>query len=271
MSARQLIVLVVAAIAAIGALLLIRGMGSQGDAPAEQAAAPIAGEQVLVAARDIQQGASLAPSDLAVRLFPQDSVSPSFVRLSAQPSAQADMVGSVTRRAFAAGEPITTGSVIQPEGRGFMAAQLAPGYRAVAIEIQAQSAAGNYIQPNDHVDVIVTQRVQVRDGSGAGEQARSDIVLQDIRVLALGENTQTQTAGEAPQQTEASVAVLEMTAEDARILALADEMGDIRLALRGVEVETVGMRTARSTGAALTQNSGAVLVHAFGSVSGGGR
>jgi pilus assembly protein CpaB len=264
MSARQLIVLVVAAIAAIGALLLIRGMGSNNAEPTA-AAEPIAGEQVLVAARDIPQGAALAPSDLAVRLFPQESVTDAFVRLSAQPSAQADFVGSVTRRAFAAGEPLTAGSVIQPDGHGFMAAQLEPGFRAVAVEIEPHSAVGNYIQPNDHVDVIVTQRVQ---GSGQ-EQARSDIVLEDIRVLALGETTQTQTSGEAPQQTEANVAVLEMTAEEARLLALAEEQGEITLALRGVQVETVGMRGTRSRG--MTQSGGSVLVHAFGTVSGGSR
>lgn len=266
MSARQLIALAVAGIAFIGALLFVRSMGGQTAEPATQAAEAIAGEQVLVAAHDIQQGAALAPSDLAVRLFPTDSISPSFVRLTQQPSAQADMVGSVTRRAFAAGEPITTGSVIQPEGRGFMAAQLQPGYRAVAVEITPASAAGNFIQPNDHVDVIVTRRVQTPEG-GSGEQARSDIVLEDIRVLALGDATQAQTTGEAPERAEGGVAVLEMTAEDARVFALAGEMGEISLALRGVEIETVGMRAGQSRG--MSQQGGSVLVHAFGTVGGG--
>ncbi len=269
MSARQLIVLVVAAIAAIGALLLIRSMGASGDAPVVEAGAPIEGEQILVAARDLQQGAALAPSDLAVRLFPEDSVNSSFVRLSQQPSAQADLVGSVTRRSFAAGEPITTASIIQPDGRGFMAAQLAPGYRAVSIEIDAQSAAGNYIQPNDHVDIIVTRRVSSGGGTNS-EQSRSDIVLEDVRVLALGDATQAQESGDEPERAEASFAVLELTPEDARTLALADDMGDITLALRGVEVETVGMR-AQSSGSRLNQQGGAVLVHAFGAVSGDSR
>jgi pilus assembly protein CpaB len=134
MSARQLIVLVIAGIAAVAALLLIRGMGARNEAPQEEAE-QISGEQILVAARDVPQGAALTPSDLAVALFPDRSVGASFVRLSQQPSAQADFVGGVTRRAFAQGEPITMGAVVQPEGRGFLAAQLAPGYRAVAVEI----------------------------------------------------------------------------------------------------------------------------------------
>lgn len=268
MSARQLIVLVVAAIAAVGALLLIRGMGARNDAPAESAA-PIAGQQVLVAARDVAQGASLTPSDLAVATFPDSSVAPGFVRLAAQPSAQADYVGAVTRRPFMRGEPITTNSVIQAEGRGFMAAQLAPGYRAVAIEIDSQTAAGGYIQPNDHVDVIVT--VRSRGSAGGDEQVSSNIVLEDVRVLALGETTQTQASGDGPETIEAGVAVLELTAEDARTLALADELGKINLALRGVQVETVGMRASANRGGGLTQQSASVRVHAYGVVTGGGQ
>jgi pilus assembly protein CpaB len=269
MSARQLIVLVVAAIAAIGALLLIRGMGAREATPTSADAEPIAGEQVLVVARDVAQGAQLTPSDLAVALFPEGSVAPSFIRLSQSPSAQADMVGAVTRRAFAQGEPITLGSVVQPEGGGFLAAQLEPGFRAVAIEIGAETAAGGFIQPNDHVDIIVTIRTQNPEGN-SGEEVNSNIVLEDIRVLAIGENTQPQTEGsEGPTQAEGGVAVLEMTAEDARTLSLADELGSISLALRGVQVETVGMR-ARSSGT-LSQGSGAVRIHQFGTVAGGGR
>jgi pilus assembly protein CpaB len=267
MSARQLIVLVVAAIAAVGALLLIRSLGSRQAEQTTAEAEQIAGEQVLVAARDIPQGAALAPSDLAVALFPQSSVSPSFVRVSQQPSAQADFVGGVTRRAFVQGEPISASAVVQPEGRGFLAAQLEPGFRAVAIEIEAITAAGGFIQPNDHVDVIVTSRIDNREGGG--EQVRSDIVLRDVRVLALGDKTTTQSSGEAPEVVEAGVAVLELTAEDSRILALADEMGTISLALRGVQAETVGMETPGGSGRQLSQQSGGVRIHAYGAVAGG--
>lgn len=266
MSARQLIVLVIAAIAAVGALLLIRGLGAR---QAEQTAAEaeqIVGQQVLVAARDVPQGAALAPSDLAVALFPSSSVSASFVRLDQQPSAQADFVGGVTRRAFVQGEPIVASSVVQPDGRGFLAAQLEPGFRAVAVEIEAITAAGGFIQPNDHVDVIMTARIENQDGGG--EQVRSDIVLRDVRVLALGEQTETQTSGDGPETVQAGVAVLELSAEDARILAFADEMGTISLALRGVQAETVGLN-APSSGRQMSQQSGGVRMHAYGVVSGG--
>lgn len=266
MSARQLIVLAVAAIAAIGALLLIRGMGGRSE-PVETASVgeAIAGEQVLVVTRDIPQGAALVPSDLAVRLFPQQSVAPQMVRVSQQPSAQSDLVGAVTRRPFAQGEPLTLGSVIQPDGRGFMAAVLEPGFRAVAIQVSLDSTAGGFIQPNDHVDVISTTMVM---GQGGREVARSAIVLENVRVLALNDIVQPQTAGESPTRLDAQVAVLELGADDARTLAEADGGGEITLALRGVEAETVGMSL--SNGRRGAGAGGGVRVHAFGSVQGGG-
>lgn len=264
MSARQLIVLVIAAVAAIGALLLIRGMNAtkrEGPTPAAEA---IAGEDVLVAARDIAQGAALTPSDLAVAKFPERSINDNFVRLTRTPSAQADYVGAVTRRTFVQGEPIIVGAVQQPGGRGFLAAQLEPGYRAVAVKIESETAAGGYIQPNDHVDVIVTMKVS---NEGGEDQVRSDVVVRDVRVLALGDKTQPQTSGDAPEQIAADVAVLELTAEEARSVALANEMGDLSLALRGVQIETVGMQSNR--GSPFGAQAGGIRIHAFGNVSGG--
>lgn len=269
MSARQIIVLIIAAIAAVGALLLIRGMGSRNAEPSEAQTSALVGEQVLVAARDLAQGAALTPSDIAVATFPQESITAAFVRIGAQPSAQAEYVGAVTRRAFARGEPITTNSIVQADGRGFMAAQLEPGYRAVAVEIESTTAAGGFIQPNDRVDVIVTARID--SGGEAGEQVHSDIVLQDVRVLAIGDHTQTQTTGDKPETIAADVAVLELTAEDARALALANELGDLSLALRGVQAETVGLRGTSNRRGDVGSRGGSVRVHAFGTVSGGGR
>lgn len=52
-----------------------------------------------------------------------------------------------------------------------MAAQLQPGFRAVAIEVSAETAAGGYVQPNDHVDVIMSHKFQ--EGSKSASRARS--------------------------------------------------------------------------------------------------
>ena len=267
MSARQLIVLVVAAIAALGALLLIRGMGGNHAPTTAKVEPPMAGEQVLVVANDVPQGAALKPNDIAWRLFPTASVNAGFIRQTQQATAANEYVGAVTRRPFLAGEPITAASVVQPNHHGFMAAELRAGYRAVAIKIKPETSAGGFIQPNDHVDVILTVENDHSDNTGASSKvANSDVVLEDVRVLALDDTVQTQANGDAPTRVNADVAVLELSPEDARALAQADALGDISLSLRGVESETAdamsGQRHQRS--------QGAILVHAFGTVSSGG-
>lgn len=264
MSARQIIVLVVAAIAAIGALLLIRGMGSRQAEPAV-AAAPISGEEVLVAARDLPQGAALTPSDFRVVAFPTEAVTPTMMRATAQ----TELVGAVTRRNFTRGEPLTTASVLQPNGRGFMAAVLEPGLRAVSIPIKAENAAGGFIQPNDRVDVILTYETRSESSSGG---AASEIILQDVRVLALDDRVSTQETGAAPERVLSTIAVLELDQDDSRLLAMAERRGSLSLALRGVETETVALRGASRRSSTLGSGSGGgVRIHAYGNVSGGGQ
>lgn len=270
MSRSRLIVLAFALIAGVGALFLIKGMGAR-PAPRQAQAEIIPGQQVLVAAHDLQPGAALTAADVQSRLFPQASVNPQFI-LATQ---ETDAVGAVTRRGFVQGEPIVRGSVVMPNDRGFMAAQLEPGYRAVAVKIESKTAAGDFIQPNDHVDVILTSHVTVHSDNNSDEQVRSEIVLQDVRVLAIGEKVQAQTTGAAPEQSEGDTAVLELTAQDARVLAQADAMGDITLALRGVEAEPPGLRPPSAARALpdlneRTASGGGVRIHAFGVVSDGG-
>jgi len=277
MSARQLIVLAIAFVAAIGALLVIRVMGRDAR-PAAAVAADVQGERVLIAAKNIPQGAAITSDDINWRVFPKESITESFIAETSRPQARSDMAGWVARRAFVAGEPILTGSVLDPEGRGFMAAMLQPGYRAVSIKIDSEDAAGAFIQPNDHVDVILTVKVDVRGADGGSEEeTRTSTVLEDVRVMAVGETVDAQAAGSAPQRIQdGETVVLELTSADARLLAQADTLGDIRLALRGVEIEPPGVRVQSSAArgaSALNQNvqESAVRLHAFGEVSDGRR
>jgi len=271
MSARQLIVLGVALVAAIGALFLIKGMGAR-PAPPQAQAEVIPGQQVLVALHDIPQGAAISSGDVGPRVFPNASVNSGFA-MAAQ---QSDIVGAVTRRNFLQGEPIILGSVVQPNDRGFMAAQLEPGFRAVAVKIESRTAAGDFIQPNDHVDVILTSHVTNHDNSGSqSEEVRSEIILEDVRVLAIGEKVQPQSTGQAPEQSQGDTAVLELTQHDSRVLAQANEMGDLSLALRGVQNEPPGLHPPSAANGlpSLNEHTGSgVRIHAFGVVSeGGGR
>lgn len=267
MSARQIIVLAVAFVAAIGALLLIRGM-SQEKEPA--VVENVAGIRVLVALADVPAGAALTGSDIGWRAFPTEAVTENFVSAETYPEGQTEFIGAVTRRAFVNGEPIILGSVMQPDGRGQMAAQLRPGYRAISVEIDPESAAGGYIQPNDRVDVLLTTRAEAN--SDGGRRVRTDVVLEDVRVMALGELTQAAAATSDPPAPHFNkTAVLELSADDARALEMAEAMGSLSLALRGVEAEAAGLRAPSARrGSAIDYDSNNVRIHAFGRVRSGG-
>ena len=111
-----------------------------------------------------------------------------------------------------------------------MSAILPSGMRAVAISIDTRGAtsAGGFILPNDRVDVIHT--VQAASESGANP-AISEIILTNIRVLAIGQNVQERN-GEKVVTGE--TATLELTPAQAEKVVLAQKVGQLSLALRSI-------------------------------------
>lgn len=276
LSLRQLIVLGVALAAAVGAALLIGNMSAPAP-PAPEAAQEATGQQVLVAVRDVPQGSLLSAADLQWRRLPDDAIGPTFITETAHPDALTEFVGAVNLRPLATGEPLQDGALVKPGDGGMLAAQVALGYRAVAVMISEESAAGGYIQPNDRVDVILTvRRPMPSAGGGSGFEIISDVILENVRVLAVGELTQVAPPreGEGQAQYLAQTAVLELSQEDSRTVAraeaLAQDTGGLRLVLRGVQSEPPGLEAPsaqRWRAASLEQGVeqvGGVRVHSFG-------
>ena len=265
MSVRQLIVLGVALLAAVGALFMVRGMTGR---PAESARPVVAemGPRVLVASRDVAAGIALQPADLEWRMWTPTALSPSFIQETQDAKAVETLTGAVARQALLAGEPVIADRVVKPGEQGFMAALVKPGLRAVALSISSENAVAGFIMPNDRVDVLLTRKVQV----GSTEEARSDIILQNIRVLAIEDTFRRPIGEDADDPIRGDTATLELSARDAETLALADELGDVSLVLRGVENEAqmaTASQARRSAGVlAQSVNGDEIRVHAFGSV-----
>src|SRR3954453_4087703 len=59
-----------------------------------------------------------------------------------------------------------------------MAAQMAPGERAIAIKVNAESLAGGFVLPGSRVDVVSTMR-------GGPDNAESKIILQNMLILSV--------------------------------------------------------------------------------------
>jgi len=251
MSPVRLIILVIAAGAAIGAVFLVRSM--QAPAPAVAAAGilaaptPVAVEiplkQILVASKTIPAGRFVSLDDLKWQGWPADAQMDSFIDQEKEAEALETMVGAVARVDIVAGEPVTKTKLQHPGAAGFMSVMLTPGMRAVSIEIETETAAGGFIQPNDRVDVILTREIenantQLNPMAGV----RSDLILANIRVLAIDHvygAPSVEGGGEEVRTGQGAVlvgtrATLELSERDATLVNAARKAGDISLTLRSI-------------------------------------
>jgi pilus assembly protein CpaB len=192
-------------------------------------------EKVLVAARDLQIGTTLTSGDVVWRDWPKDSLSGQFVTGGSQTS-ESVVVGAVARAGFYAGEPISEAKLIRTD-RGFMSAILPQGKRAVALKIAADTSAGGFILPNDHVDVIMTRKIEQNASNANAPQYLTETILNNVRVLAIDQtiDKSTKKDGSGGDTVIGQTATLELTPEQAKIITVAQQMSDrLTLALRSV-------------------------------------
>lgn len=186
-------------------------------------------EAVLVAARDMSFGSVVTDADMRWQPWPRDQVPTGVIRQSLQSNAIQDVKGSIVRSNFLAGEPLRPDRLVKGNGSGFLSAVLPSGTRAVAIDLvdQGKSAAGGFILPNDHVDVIRTFHP---DDASAGALT-SETILTNVRVLAIGQNVQEKAA---ERTVIGGTATLELTPDQAEKVVLAQRTGQLTLSLRSM-------------------------------------
>lgn len=232
MGSRRLLVLLVALVVAGGTALYARSW-VQSQRPTIAAQPPPAAVQenyreVLVAAQNLPTGSFIRPDSVRWQRWPQGRLPDTYV-VREQRDLDA-MVGAVVRRGIAQGEPLTDGAVVKPGDRGFLAAVLQPGMRAVSVPINDASGNAGLIFPGDRVDLIVTQTV-VDDDRGTRRLA-SETVLENLRVLAMGRRVDDE-PGVLPDA-RLTTTTLEVTPQQAEIVALVTELGRLALSLRSL-------------------------------------
>jgi pilus assembly protein CpaB len=232
MKPARLVVLGVALAAGGGAAMLANS--SSAPPPPAVVQAPAATDKVLVAAKELSFGDAIGADGMRWQDWPKDSIPEGFVRQSASPGAAEELRGAIARSNFAPGEPLRRDRLINGPHSGFLAALLAPGKRALAINIDTQgsSTAGGFILPNDRVDVIHIVKDEGAARKGNGNDFVSRIILKNIRVLAIGQNIQEKN-GE--RVVTGANATLELTPSEAETLMLAQRVGTLSLALRSLE------------------------------------
>ncbi|NIA67211.1 Flp pilus assembly protein CpaB [Pelagibius litoralis] len=186
------------------------------------------GIKVLVAKAELPTGVFIQEEQLRWQLWPNDDIPDEyFTDDEIEPDA---FFGAVVRRGFTAGEPITPRRVIRPGERGFLAAVLRPGYRAIAIRVDATSGVSGLVFPGDRIDIILTHTLSDRTGENVVQRRASETVLQNVRVLALDQTTDDN--GTDPQY--AKNFTLEVTPKQTEMLSVVRELGALSISLRSL-------------------------------------
>lgn len=201
---------------------------------------------VLVAAKNTKMGDRISAADLTWQSWPQDLIKPFMITRSARPEAKTKFKDGRARSELFEGEPINEKKLILPNSAGFLAAILPKGMRAISVRISAETGAGGFILPNDRVDVLLTTKL---GGSGKRNRTLSEAVLTNVRVLAIDQTLRQNEKGEKPDVV-GKTATLELEPLQAEVLAKAETVGQLTLALRSLadngdsELGDAGPRTA---------------------------
>lgn len=236
MDGRKIVLLVGALLVAAVTAFMARSLMTGAAAPVAGAAAPVVdGPEVLVATKALPVGTIIDPTALKYQPWPKELVENAYyVKQPGQPAPDLkQVVGTVVRFAIPAGQPVTQGALVKPGDRGFLAAALGSGMRAVTVPVSAQSAVAGFVFPGDRVDLILTQTVP---GGGDGPPLKaSETVLRNLRVLATDQRTDKAVDDKGNTiVNQYSTVTVEATPRIAEKIAVAQTVGSLSLSLRSI-------------------------------------
>ena len=177
---------------------------------------PLTTQTIVVAAKPLRFGAELGTMSLREIPWPEGSVpAGAFARI-------ADLTSSrrVVLSAIEANEPILASKITGSGQRATLSAMLQEGMKAVTIRVNDVEGVAGFVLPGERVDVVLTRQQD--------KNATADVVLQNVRVLAVD-----QLADERSEKPSVAKAVtLEVDQASAQKVALAATVGTLSLVLR---------------------------------------
>jgi len=232
---KDIIGLVIALVLAIGVAFLTRFFLEKKEEPKKE---PITQQQqvaqVLIAGKSLQEGDKIKSGDLIWQKWPLDTVNSNYITpqvLSSLSMTLESLTGSVVRESFLQGEPILIKGFIKQGEGGILSAIVAPGKRAISIDVTPTTASSGLVTPGDIVDIVLSY-TSTTTPEGEPKTARSKTILEGIKVLAIDANL---TTPEGKINASPRVATLEVTPEQAQILVGSVKEGVLSLSLRSLE------------------------------------
>lgn len=225
MNPRSLILLVGALIIAGFTAMLARSLMMQQSAAPQQVEQVSAEKQVLVAVKLLPRGTIIEAAHVAWKRWPDNAIDEAIV--SGVAGDETKIFGKVARTDIAAGQPMPIGALVGPGERGFLAAALTPGMRAITIAISDTSGVAGFVFPGDRVDLILTHEAEQGD---RGPLRVSETILQNVRVLAIDQDFNDR----EDQPKVGRTVTLELTPKLVEKVAVMQLIGSVSLSLRSL-------------------------------------
>ncbi|TCS34836.1 pilus assembly protein CpaB [Acetobacter aceti NBRC 14818] len=227
-------------------ILIFRLATKQQPAPkVVQVAKPEPMVAVLVANRQLYAGEVLHSSDITGASIPKAFVLPGTVMDS--PAARQNVVDGLLRVSIPKNAPVRGEDVVHAGDGGFLAALLSPGKRGVAMPVDPANAVGGLIWPGDYVDVLLMPTQEHSEGNADSQMSSVKTLLQNVHVVAVDQHLVRGQGPTAGTTQSARTVVLELNAEDAQKLALAEKVGRLTLTLRSMTKASEDALSAGST------------------------
>lgn len=249
MDTKKIILLVAAVLVAGITLFLAKNMFQQAATPVVQAAQVAAkedGPAILVATRTLPVGTIISADSFRYQPWPEELIENAYYKKGeADP---ANMAGTVVRSPVSAGQPLTKGALVQPGDRGFLAAALGPGMRAVAIPISQELGNSGFVFPGDRIDLVLTQQVANAGGDSGGALRTAETIIRNLRVLAKGDKVTSENAEGKREIIPGGIITVEVTPKIAEKIAVARTLGELSIVLRSIADNAAELETAIAAG-----------------------
>jgi len=183
----------------------------------------VEGVSVAVASADIPWGTPLTAETIRMVPYPEESIPKGHF------TEQEALEGRVILTNLSKHEPILDSKLAPVDIKtGGVVAVMDPNKRAMAVKVNEVVGLPGFVQPGDRVDVMATFENPKK--KGAKREQITKVVLENTLVLAT--DTQMERASEDDEPKAVKVITLEVTIEEAEKLAMAENGGKLRLALR---------------------------------------
>jgi pilus assembly protein CpaB len=205
---------------------------------------------VVVAKVEIPVGSRVIPEQLTVAQFPAD-VTPE----GALSKIDDKLIGRVVVTTISPREPVTETKLAPVGALGGLSSVIPEGYRAMTVKVDDVVGVSGFIMPGTLVDIVVV--IQPPKGTG-NEEMISKIVLQNIKVLASGQNID-KPKNDRDVERSVRAVTLQVTPEQAEKLALASSEGKLQLVMRN-SVDQADEQTSGANKKSLLLGERAMLV-----------